>query len=381
MQKFPLCADCLSRFDKSARTISAPRAAECHICRGALSSAPQLAAQALASASSGGFEWETFSVSSSLPKNIFLREQEVADFFAPDECTSLKNQINSELSAAIATATGKKNNPKNPDAIFEFDFIKGIGRAKPAAIYVHGHYIKLSRAHCQSRWHCSSCGGRGCPDCKGSGMNYPSVEEEIGKVLMRAFSATEGILHASGREDVDVRALGTGRPFIMELRNPKKRRANFSALEAEFAANMAVQAKGLALVRKEFIDTVCGSHFEKEYSAIVGADRPLTPADAKKIEALAGQTLLQQTPTRVMHRRADLVRKRKIFSLRAESAEGGRLRLVILAEAGTYIKELISSDSGRTKPSVAEILSCKAECVQLDVTAIHDFFLETIRID
>lgn len=381
MQKFPLCADCLSRFDKSPRVFFAPQGADCHICRGLLSKTPELVAQALASARDGGFEWETFSVSSSFPKIILMREQEVADFFAPSECTSLKNKINAELSAAVEGASKKKNSPKNPDAIFEFDFIKGIGRAKPATIYVHGHYNKLSRQHCQSRWHCSSCNGRGCPDCKGSGMNYPSVEEEIGKVLVRAFSATEGILHASGREDVDVRALGGGRPFIMELRNPKKRHVDFSSLESEFAANPAVRAKGLKLVRKEFIDTVCGSHFEKEYSALVGADRPLTSADAKKIETLSGQVLFQQTPTRVMHRRADMVRKRKVISLRAEPAADGKLRLVILAEAGTYIKELISSDGGRTKPSVAEMLSCKALCEQLDVTAIHDFFLETIRID
>jgi len=29
-------------------------------------------------------------------------------------------------------------------------------------------------------------------------------------------------LHASGREDLDVRMLGTGRPFIIELKNCKK---------------------------------------------------------------------------------------------------------------------------------------------------------------
>ena len=211
-------------------------------------------------------------------------------------------------------------------------------------------------------------------------MNYPSVEEELGKALCRAFSAGGCILHASGREDVDVRALGTGRPFVMEISSPKKRSADFAALEKELAENPAVQARGMRTVRKDFIDAVCGSHFEKEYSAIVGADRPLTSGDAKKIESLAGQTLNQQTPTRVAHRRADLVRRRKVFSLRAELLEGGKLQLTILAEAGTYIKELISSDNGRTKPSVAELLSCKAVCEQLDVIAIRDFFLETVDV-
>jgi tRNA pseudouridine synthase 10 len=29
-------------------------------------------------------------------------------------------------------------------------------------------------------------------------------------------------LHAAGREDIDVRMLGTGRPFVFEIINPKK---------------------------------------------------------------------------------------------------------------------------------------------------------------
>ena len=381
MQITALCASCLPRFDKNPNVRLAAQESECLVCKGLLSKTPALLSQALLSAKEAGLEWETFSVASSFPKSVLIREQGVADFFPPGGCTSLKNKINADISSAIASAAKKKNSQKNPDVVFEFDFIKGVARAKPAPIYVHGHYLKLSRKHCQSRWHCSLCGGAGCPDCKGSGMNYPSVEDELGKVLMRAFSAAGCILHASGREDVDVRALGTGRPFVMELSGPKKRSVDLLAIEAELSQNPAVNAKGLKLVHKDFIDVVCGSHFEKEYSALVGADRPLTAADAKKIESLSGQMLLQQTPTRVAHRRADLVRKRKVFSLRATPEKGGKLRLTILAEAGTYIKELISSDNGRTKPSVSELLSCKALCEELDVVAIRDFFLETIRID
>jgi len=379
MANLSLCAQCLRRFGKSpAISPSAGADGECRVCNGLLSKMPSFVSQALASASADGFEWGTFSVSSSFPKALLVREQEAADFFAPGEFTSIKNTVNSELASAISSGAKKTCDQRNPDATFEFDFIKGEARVKPSNLYVFGHYLKFSRKHCQSRWHCSSCNGRGCPDCKGSGMNYPSVEDELGKVLSRAFSASSCTLHASGREDVDVRALGTGRPFVMELFNPMRRHADFSALESEFAGNESVRAVGMRVVRKEFMDAVCNSHFEKEYSALVRADRPLTSADAKKAESLSGKPILQQTPVRVMHRRADLVRKRQILSITAAKEQGGKLRLRIRAEAGTYIKELISSDGGRTKPSVSELLSCRAECEELDVVAIHDVFLETI---
>ena len=277
----------------------------------------------------------------------------------------------------ITKATGKKNDQRSADAVFEIDFSKNISRAFPAPVFIHGHYLKFSRKHCQSRWHCSRCKGRGCDSCGGSGSNYPSIEEELGKVFIPAFLAKECTLHASGREDVDVRTLGTGRPFIMALSHPKKRKADMKNLEKQFENNESVRVLGLRMVGKGFVDLVCDSHFEKEYSALVSADRQLTAEDAEKIKELEGKEISQQTPTRVLSRRTDMLRTRKIHRISASLEAGGRLRLTILAEAGTYIKELIHSDVGRTTPSISALLGCNAKCDELDVVGIRDFFLET----
>jgi tRNA pseudouridine synthase 10 len=126
------------------------------------------------------------------------------------------------------------------------------------------------------------------------------------------------------------------------------------------------------------MDAVCNSHFEKKYAAVVSADRLLSAADARKAESLSGALLSQQTPSRVLSRRADMLRRRRIIALRARAAEGGKLELEIVAEAGTYIKELISSDAGRTEPSLSSVLCCKAECDELDVVEVRDYFLETL---
>ena len=44
------------------------------------------------------------------------------------------------------------------------------------------------------------------------------------------------------------------------------------------------------------------------------------------------------------------------------------------ARAGTYIKEFVHGDFGRTRPSVGELLGCKADIMQLDVTEIDMTF-------
>ena len=51
-----------------------------------------------------------------------------------------------------------------------------------------------------------------------------SLEEVIGGPIQQFLGATEVRFLASGREDVDVRMLGSGRPFAFECVNPKKTR-------------------------------------------------------------------------------------------------------------------------------------------------------------
>ncbi len=377
MEKTSLCNECALRFFPRAKAAPHADGKECFICQGALAALPSLVESAISQ--SRGFEWGTFSISSSFSRAMLMREAEVATRFLPGQFTSLKNSANSRLAEKVAKATGKKNDQRSADASFEFDFTAKKATARPMQLYIHGHYIKLARGFCQSRWHCSDCKGKGCDSCKGSGMNYPSVEEEIGKVLVPAFDAAGCTLHASGREDVDVRCMGNGRPFVMELASPKKRSAGLRALERESQKNGNVCVNGLRMVRKNFIDSVCNSHFEKEYEAVVSADRALTAKDARKVASLSGTELQQHTPTRVLARRTDMLRKRTVYKISVEAMDGGKLRLHILAEAGTYIKEFIHSDSGRTTPSVSSALNCRASCDSLDVVAIHDYFLETVK--
>ena len=115
-------------------------------------------------------------------------EAEAATDLLPGQCTSLKNSVNSELAEKIALATGKKNDQRSANASFEFDFTAGKAIARPMQLYIHGHYIKLARGYCQSRWHCSECGG------KGSGA--PAGGKSEGTVM----SPAKTITSASGKD-------------------------------------------------------------------------------------------------------------------------------------------------------------------------------------
>jgi len=78
----------------------------------------------------------------------------------------------------------------------------------------------------------------------------------------------------------------------------------------------------------------------------------------------------QQTPVRVLHRRAQLVRPRSIYSCAAEYVNPHFFLLDVTTQAGTYVKEFVHGDRGRTQPSVGSILGCEADILQLDVTGL-----------
>ena len=74
--------------------------------------------------------------------------------------------------------------------------------------------------------------GKGCPLCDNSGKQYStSVEELISPEFIKESKAVDSKFHGAGREDIDVRMLGTGRPFILELRQPKLRTLDLVKIE------------------------------------------------------------------------------------------------------------------------------------------------------
>ncbi len=79
----------------------------------------------------------------------------------------------------------------------------------------------------------------------------------------------------------------------------------------------------------------------------------------------------QRTPLRVEHRRADLVRKRTIRWVEAEVTGDYSFELTLSTESGTYVKEFVSGDGGRTVPNFSEALGIPCKVETLDVLAIN----------
>ncbi|CAD7967888.1 unnamed protein product [Amoebophrya sp. A120] len=68
--------------------------------------------------------------------------------------------------------------------------------------------------------------------------------------------------------------------------------------------------------------------------------------------------LKQQTPFRVVHRRSNIVREKKILNIsHVKFVNDTTFWLMVHADAGCYIKELVNGDYGRTSPSLKDLMN------------------------
>ncbi len=187
--------------------------------------------------------------------------------------------------------------------------------------------------------------------------------------MLEMLSCTE-----PGREDIDARMIGTGRPFILEIVAPKKRSVSLGALESEInrTAEGRVAVSLSHWTDRSDVETLKSSKAHKKYRILVEVEGQL-PAEVlvNALNTLKGVTIHQRTPERVAHRRADKVRERKVLDIECIGEQDGQFILEVLGEAGLYIKELISGDQGRTTPSLAEILQRSAHVTSLDVVHVE----------
>ena len=342
----------------------------CFLCEGKFQLLDGLIQKALGAVAS--YEYSTFLVGVELPVAVEEREDEFKATFNVSYGENIRHEFGRLLGKRIAEQTGKEAEYLKPDiAIVCNPFTEQV-RLQVNPLFVSGRYRKLVRDIPQSKWFCSSCRGRGCEKCGGTGKLYSeSVEELASKPLLEAAEGEKTSFHASGREDIDARMLGNGRPFVIEVSKPKKRFLDLKAIEVAVNAGAAgkVEVSGLRFSNKDVVRRLKkGESAQKEYRVLIDFEKDVSDEDLRLLEEnLSGALIKQQTPLRVLHRRADLVREKYIYEVKVKKVSLKRAEMKIRCQGGLYVKELVSGDEGRTLPNVSELLENRAKPLKLDV--------------
>lgn len=351
----------------------------CQLCLGELERLEVWAERALEKLEpEEGLEFRSFLVGSRLPEFLERAEAELRERFGLESGGSLRHELNREVGKLLERKLAERGRRveldlRHPEVTVILDLVMDRVELKIAPLFIYGRYRKLIRGIPQTRWPCRRCRGRGCPRCNFTGKMYPeSVEELIAPVLLGAARGKKAAFHGAGREDIDARMLGSGRPFVVEIREPRVRSLDLEALKREINAQAAgkVEVEQLQLVERRMVEHLKNAHAAKRYRARVELAEPVPPARFQ--EALAGLrgVISQRTPQRVAHRRADKVREREVYEISGRLLDGKEVEIELLCEGGLYVKELVSGDEGRTHPSLSELLGIPARVTELDVLEV-----------
>jgi len=360
----PLCDRCLGRLcaqvdtgmgnDQRGAAIrrtlqAAPPAGPCRICGGLFDEIDawvERSRQALE-----GLEFDTLLVASHEHSAMAERERAIQTLAGGDLAEPYRQEFNRLVGTRLCDATGAQPDFVHPDVVVLADHAEGTVTLDVRPLFVSGRYRKLVRGLPQCRW-----------------AAWPSsVQAIIGDPVRDAAGGEDHLLHGCGREDADVRCLGE-RPFVLEVLRPRRRRLDWAALARAIGRSGAVEVLGLGRCAAEDVARVKSLRPEKTYRALARLAEPV--ADLAPLANLAGR-IRQRTPTRALRSRPDRVRHRRVRSVAWKSVDARTVEIEVRTQAGLYVKELVSSDDGRTSPSVAEVLGVAAECAELDVLAIH----------
>ncbi len=382
-KEYPICDECIGRMfpevegennrerGRKVREILGLRETEgCAFCRGIFQRLDEIVERF----DPNLYEFRTFVLGTRLDKELVKMEELLWERLGVVEgVETLKKNINRELGKRIAERYGKLHDPVNPD--MEIVFVTETERFEyhPKPLYLYGRYRKHAPMP-QSKWPCRYCKGSGCERCDYTGRQWrETVEYYIADVLLGLTMGKGTRLHAAGREDIDARMLGNGRPFVIEVIEPRKRYIDLEEAVREINNHGGGKVEVLCLrpSSKREARELKEAKFEKVYVAHVRCRGGITEEELEELKELEGVIISQRTPERIAHRRSDRVRRRRVKRLSWRVTGTHTFDLVIEAEHGLYIREFVSGDGGRTRPSVSEVLGKPCFVELLDVVEVR----------
>ena len=354
------------------KDVSLVSSTECWLCEGL--SCKQEQYISLVKQTLKDYDFSTFLIGLHVNREILEKEQSIMNETGNQEKETLKNYLTRCIGLALEKQLQKEVDFAAPDIMVIIDATFDVVTLQVKSLFIYGRYLKFKRGIPQTKWFCRSCHGKGCRNCHYSGKLYEqSVEELVAEPFLQQTKGLDEAFHGAGREDIDVRMLGTGRPFVLEIKHPQKRILDLPSIEAYINEKYkdVIEVHDLAYTPKETVARLKKARFSKVYRVNFEGIHPFDKEKLKKVAlTLRGNTINQFTPTRVEFRRARMIRKRKVYDCRVENIEMNLATCIIEAESGTYIKELVTGDDGKTQPNISDLLGIPCTVRSLDVIEI-----------
>lgn len=350
---FSLCGMCARRQgDSEGRAVS--KEEPCFICQGLTAELPSIERKVLRE--SKKYQYETFSVGIILPAGAQEREDQLRSQLKIRGRPTMKSQFAGSIIDFIRAESTKEVDRLHPDLTIVVDVGKGTTILTAKSVFVYGRYTK-PRGVSQRKDVCESCDGRGCDNCEGGYARTPSLEALVDRKLSRLMGAQKAKFTWFGSEDPDSMVYPPGRPFVVEVKSPRKRQ--ISTRMALVTGKGMARLSGLRVLRGK-PSSIPGFTFKTRVfvESSTAIDRSLLKSKEMRKGILVDY---RNNKDKVVHK--------KVYWLRAR-VKGRKMVAEIKLDGGLPVKRFVSGES--VSPSLSELLKTPLNCQRFDILRVWE---------
>jgi tRNA pseudouridine synthase 10 len=326
------------------------------------------------------YDFDTFLVGSSVPHVILDREDEFRSKFKIKGRDSIKSQISKILSEIVVEETGKAINYAKPDVTVLVSMGEREISISARSVWLTGRYLKLTRGLSQRSSVCNVCNGLGCAQCDYNGKSLNSVQAKITEFLTKTFSAESCNFVWLGSEDEKSLVLGTGRPFYVEIIEPRKRPLLTDNIGAKGRKTRKIRnqyrSKDIQIKDLRKLDRRITDIPQFEITARVNLRKrsdDAEPLSASQADAIEKNFHRAQVNVRLSRKFRTVQKEITNISCRPNK-NGDLIELMVECDGGIPLKKLITGQDETVRPNLSQFLS------SYEIDPERPFDIEDVRV-
>lgn len=350
IKKYNLCDYCLGRlFTKQLRLSSNKILGKklkngresnhsCYICKNLFDNLDHFLKLMLDS--SFDYKFRTFSIGTIIKPSIVDRDDALKSEFKLRGIDGIKSDITKELVKLFSKKTKKITNYIDPEIIFTVNLKEPSCNLRSKPIVISGRYTKSKRGYSQKQKSCDNCSGKGCRTCNFHGISeFNSVEGVISKLIFKKFGGTTTKFTWIGGEDKSSLVLGSGRPFIVKLQNPLKRKIKLSDYASDF----------ISIFNLKIIDDSPKTplKFSSLATIKISTDSKFDAENLKKLKNLKNSPI-------IVSEKSGKSYEKKIFDINYKKTSDQIILVKIRVEGGLPIKRFVIGND--VTPNISETI-------------------------
>ena len=358
---YNLCDSCLGRLFTKKLSLSSNRllgkkihqkinkkSTKCYICKDLIDNLDSYHSTILEKTKD--YQFDSFLVGAILKPSIIERDDLIRSKYKLKGIDSVKTDISRQLAKKLSQKSKSVIDHLKPELTITVNFKNNSVDLRSKSVILAGRYTKNSRNLPQKQKSCENCKGKGCATCKFHGIsNFDSVEGKIAQFIYEKFSSPQVKITWIGGEDKTSLVKGKGRPFFVQIINPKKRKIRL-AKKITLGEITLYGIKQISSIPKSPLK------FRSKIELAVQTKEQLSPKDLKKLNELKNsQIAIYEDSKRI---------EKSTYSIKYAKTDSTSFNLLLEVDGGVPIKKFVDSET--VFPNLSDLLGTKCVCKEFD---------------